>query len=253
LIAMVLIIGLPQMSILASKFPRLPMMGMLYKSTLLIMLPIGLITENGANRVLSNMQRMTASNSSAVARNGMRSNKRMRGGGVNRHTATVSKRLPHKTISDAVMVPEIAKSKATIGSKIARNGIQRRKRLLGVDRQAIIASGIPVNKIAPNASTAPDKITCPASVKTGSVAVTTLTIELCERIKKKKAMASEPIEAEKIFVNFAIVGTGEGSWFAEADTLTILSLGFIVCWSKCSKSKIWPIAFPPYLLVQIIP
>lgn len=189
------------MSVQTSKFPRFPMMGMSYKSTLPIMLPIGPMKENGPNRVLRNTLRMNVSSRSAVARNGMRSKKRIRGGGVNRQTATVSERLPYKTTSDGIVAPDKTRIKASIGSTIARNGILRRKRLRGVDRQATTASGMPANKTAPNASTAPARMTCPARVKTGSIAVTILTIELCDRIKKKKAMASEQIEAEKIFVN----------------------------------------------------
>lgn len=235
------------MSVLTSKFPRLPMIGILYKSTLPIMLPREAIKGNGPKRVFRNMLRIQANNNNAVARNGMRRNKRMRGGGVKRHTAIVSERLPHKTTSDATVAPDTARIKAIIGSKTARNGTLRRKRLLGVDRQATTASGMPVNKIIPNASIAPAKMTCPASVKTGSVAVITLTIELCDKMKKKKAIASEPIEAEKILVNSTVVGTGEGFSLAEADTLTRLCPGFILCWSKCSNSKIWPIAFPPGL------
>jgi hypothetical protein len=196
------------------------------------------------------MLRMQASNNRAVARKGMRRNKRIRGGGVKRHTVIVSERLPYKTTSDAIVAPDTAKIKAIIGSKTARNGTLRRKRLLGVDRQATIASGMPVNKTIPNTNAALARMTCPANVKTGSVAVTTLTIGLCDRMKKKKAMANEPIEAEKILVNSAVVGTEEGSSFAEVDTLTRLCFGFIFGWPKCSNSKIWPIAFPPGLFKQ---
>jgi hypothetical protein len=193
------------------------------------------------------MLRMQASNNRAVARKGMRRNKRIRGGGVKRHTVIVSERLPYKTTSDAIVAPDTAKIKAIIGSKTARNGTLRRKRLLGVDRQATIASGMPVNKTIPNTNAALARMTCPANVKTGSVAVTTLTIGLCDRMKKKKAMANEPIEAEKILVNSTVVGAKEDSWLAEADILARPCFGFILCWSNCSKSKIWPIAFPPGL------
>jgi len=105
----------------------------------------------------------------------------------------------NKTTSDARL--SRGGIKASNGSTIARNGMARRKRLLGVDCQATTASGMPANKMRPNASAAPARITCPASVKTDSVAITSLTDELCNRMKKKKAMTSEQIAAEKIFVN----------------------------------------------------
>ena len=87
------------------------------------------------------------------------------------------------------------------GSKIERNGIARRKRLRGVDCQTTTASGIPVNNTTLNASMAPARMTCPASVKSDCAAIASFTAGFCNRMKKKKAMTNEPIAAEKILVN----------------------------------------------------
>ena len=67
---------------------------------------------------------------------------------------------------------------------------------------------MPANKMMPNATTAPTRTTCPASVKSGCISIASLTAQLCDRIKKKKAMTSEQIEAEKILVNWVVVGRG---------------------------------------------
>jgi hypothetical protein len=222
------------------------MMGILYESTATITLPIKSMKANEP-RLLKNMLKMVETSSNAIATNGRSRLKRIRGGGVNRQTATVRKRSANKMISDASLKiwragiannAAIAKSgrkrrkrlcginrqvtrasgihannmrsdirfsrgltRATTGNMIARNGMARRKRLRGVDCQVTIASGIPANKTTPNTNAALARMICPASVKTGSVAMISLIGKPCDKLKKKKAMTSEQTAAEKILVN----------------------------------------------------
>ena len=159
--------------------------------------PIESMKEKSPKRVLMITLAIKLSSSSAVARNGMRRRKRMRGSGVNRQTVTVSTMSTYKTTSDESLAPDTMRMKASSGSIIARNGIRSRKRLRGVDRQAWTASGMPANKMTPNATTAPTRTTCPASVKSGCISIASLTAQLCDRMKKKKAMTSEQEEATR--------------------------------------------------------
>jgi hypothetical protein len=154
-----------------------------------------------ANKMISDASlkiwRAGIANNAAIARSGRKRRKRLRG--INRQVTRASGIHANNMRSDARLSRGLIR--AITGSTIARNGMARRKRLRGVDCQVTRANGIPANKTTPNTNAALARMTCPASVKTGSVAITSLTGKLCDKPKKKKAMTSEQIAAEKILVN----------------------------------------------------
>ena len=114
--------------------------------------------------------------SSIIERNGIRRiNLRC---GINRQITIVRGIPTNKAANDAKLAR--GEIKEISGNTTARNGIARRKRLRGVDCQTTTASGIPANNTTPNASVAPARTTCPASMKSDCAAIASFAAEILQ-------------------------------------------------------------------------